>query len=59
MAMGGALMGIGKRSKKLNAAALKVARKIGPIDFDPDGKCDPLDVAKHLTSSYAKQKLGL
>jgi 3-methyladenine DNA glycosylase AlkD len=59
MAMGGALVGIGKRSKKLNAASLKVARKIGPIDFDPDGKCDPLDIAKHLTSSYAKQKLGL
>ena len=52
-------MGIGKRSKKLNAAALKVARKIGAIDFDPDGSCDPMDVTKHLTSDYIKKKLGL
>jgi len=59
MSMAGALMGIGKRSKKLNAAALKVAKKIGPIDFDPDGRCDPFDVAKHLTGVYAKKKLGL
>jgi len=50
LSMAGALMGIGKRSKELNAAALNVALKIGPIDFDPDGRCDPMDVAKHLTS---------
>ena len=59
MAMGGALMGIGKRSKTLNAAALRVARKIGPIDFDPDGRCDPMDVTKHLTSDYITKKLGI
>ena len=59
LSMGGALMGIGKRSKLLNAAALKVAVKIGPIDFDPDGSCEPMDFAKHLTSDYIKQKLGL
>lgn len=59
MSMAGALMGIGKRSKKLNAAALRVARMIGPIDFDPDGRCDPMDVSKHLTSDYVKNKLGL
>ncbi|MGI9200004.1 MAG: DNA alkylation repair protein [Woeseiaceae bacterium] len=59
LAMGGALLGIGKRNKKTNAAALKVARKIGPIDFDPDGRCDPMDVSKHLTSDYVKQKLGI
>lgn len=59
MSMACALMGIGKRSKKLNAAALKVARKIGAIDFDPDGSCDPMDVTKHLTSDYIKKKLGL
>jgi len=59
LSMGGALMGIGKRSKALNAAALKVAVKIGPIDFDPDGSCDPMDFAKHLTSDYIKNKLGL
>ena len=59
MAMATALMGIGKRSKKLNRAALRVARAIGPIDFDPDGRCDPMDVSKHLTSDYVKQKLGI
>ena len=59
MAMGSALTGIGKRSKTLNAAALRVAKKIGPIDFDPDGRCDPMDVAKHLTSDYVTCKLGV
>ncbi|NNJ96243.1 MAG: hypothetical protein HKP12_03715 [Gammaproteobacteria bacterium] len=59
MSMATALMGIGKRSKELNAAALKVAVKIGPIDFDPDGRCEPMDVAKHLTSNYIEKKLGL
>ena len=59
VAMANALMGIGKRSKVLNAAALKVALEIGPIDFDPDGRCDPMDVSKHLTSDYIKNKLGL
>lgn len=59
-AMGGALMGIGKRSVRLNSAALKVARAIGPIKFDgPDGKCEPFDVVKHLTSDYLKKKLGV
>jgi len=59
MSMAGALMGIGKRSKALNAAALEVAVKIGPIDFDPDGRCEPMDVAKHLSSNYITQKLDL
>lgn len=59
MSMAAALMGIGKRSKKLNAAALKVARAIGPIDFDPNGRCEPMDVTKHLTSTYIKEKLGI
>ena len=57
-AMGGALVGIGKRNVKLNAAALKVARRIGPIDFDEDGKCDPFDPVKHLTSDYLRKKFG-
>lgn len=57
MSMAGALMGIGMRTKKLNKAALRVARAIGPITHSPT--CDPYDVAKHLTSDYAKQKLGL
>jgi 3-methyladenine DNA glycosylase AlkD len=57
--MGGALIGIGKRNKKLNAAAIKVARAIGPIDFSEDGrKCEPIDVLKHLTSDYLRSKLA-
>lgn len=59
MAMGGAIMGIGKRNKPLNGPALKVARKICPIDFDPSGKCEPFDAVKHLTSDALKKKLGL
>lgn len=59
MAMATALMGIGKRSKVLNAAALEVALMIGPIDFDPDGRCDPMDVSKTLTGDYVRNKLGI
>jgi 3-methyladenine DNA glycosylase AlkD len=59
LAMGCALMGIGKRNKTLNKAALKVARKIGPIEFDDSGKCDPFDVVKHLTSDYIREKLAI
>jgi len=59
MAMASALMGIGKRSKVLNTAALKVAVMIGPIDFDPGGRCESLDVVKHLTNHDLKRKLGL
>lgn len=59
VAMGGALMSIGKRNKKLNAAAVKVAKAIGPIHFsDGDKKCEPMDVMKHLTSDYLRAKLG-
>ena len=57
MSMAGALVGIGKRSKELNSAALKVAKKIGPINFDPDGRCEPMDAVKHLTSKYIQDKL--
>jgi 3-methyladenine DNA glycosylase AlkD len=57
--MGGALLSIGKRNKKLNAAAIKVAKAIGPIHFsDGDRKCEPMDVLKHLTSDYLRTKLG-
>ena len=59
MSMASALMGMGMRTKALNAAALRVANAIGPIDFDPNGRCDPYDVAKHLTGEHAKKKLGL
>lgn len=57
--MGGALLGMGKRNAILNAAALKVARIIGPIQVGSDkNSCEPFDVVKHLTSDYIKKKLG-
>lgn len=59
LSQGGALIGIGKRSKALNQAAIKVMKRVGPIDFsDGDRKCEPLDVMKHLTSDYLKQKFA-
>jgi 3-methyladenine DNA glycosylase AlkD len=58
MAMGSALMGIGKRSAVLNKAALKVALAVGPIEFTSiSGNCEPFDVAKHLSSDWLKEKL--
>ena len=60
MAMGTALMGIGKRSAALNAAALAVALDVGPIEFtSASGACEPFDVAKHLTTDRLKEKLGV
>lgn len=60
LSMGMALMGIGKRSAALNAAALEVARDVGPIEFtSASGKCEPFDVAKHLTTDRLKEKLGV
>ena len=59
-AMGGALMGIGKRNVELNSAALKVAQTMGPIDVNSGvTDCEPFDVAKHLTSDYIKNKLNI
>ena len=60
-AMNGALLGIGKRNKKLNKAAVRAAKAIGPVDVDygDDNSCEPLDVLKHLTSDYLKKKLSL
>jgi 3-methyladenine DNA glycosylase AlkD len=59
LAMGAALMGIGKRSAALNKAALKVAQDVGPIEFTSvSGKCEPFDVAKHLITDRLKEKLG-
>ena len=60
MAMASALIGVGKRNKKLNRAAVRVAKQVGPIDFN-DGsgsKCDPFDPHKHLTSESLKKKLA-
>ena len=58
--MNGPLMGIGKRTKKLNRAAIKAARAIGPVDIDygPANSREPLDVLKHLTSDYVKKEFG-
>ena len=56
-AMAGALIGIGKRNKKLNKAAIRTAKVIGPIDYGDDNSCEPLNVLKHLTSDYLKKKL--
>lgn len=58
-AMAGALMGIGMRNKKLHKVALQLAKEIGPIEFDPTGKCDPMDVAKNLTSPTVRNRLGV
>ena len=59
-AMNTALMGIGKRNRKLNKAAILAAKAIGQVDIDygDDNSCTPLDVRKHLTSDYLKKKLG-
>lgn len=58
--MGGALIGIGKRSALLNEVSLKLARELGPIHFESKGsKCEPLNVVKHLSSDYIRNKLGL
>jgi 3-methyladenine DNA glycosylase AlkD len=60
LAMGAALMGIGKRSSALNEAAVRVARKVGPIAFtSASGECEPFDVVKHLTTDRLKQKLRM
>lgn len=60
MAMGSALMGIGKRTAALNRAALAVAQSVGPIEFTSvSGDCEPFDVVKHLTTDRLKEKLGL
>lgn len=60
LAMASALMGIGKRSAVLNAAALRVAQATGPIAYtSPGGECEPFDVAKHLSNDRLRAKLGL
>jgi 3-methyladenine DNA glycosylase AlkD len=59
MAMGGALMGMGMRNLSLNKVAVPVAKWMGPIDFDESGKCDPFNVAKHLTSAHARKKFRI
>ena len=58
--MGGALLGIGKRNLVLNQATLKLAKELGPIHFETEGEyCEPMDLVKHMTSDYLKEKLGI
>jgi hypothetical protein len=59
LAMGGALLGVGKRSARLNTEALALARAMGPIDWDPTGACAPFEVVKHLDNPRLHAKLGL
>ncbi len=60
MSMGTALLGIGKRNLELHAHALRIARLIGPVDFNQEGQnCDPMDVAKNLTSDAVLKMMGL
>ena len=59
LAIGGALLGVGKRSARLNGEALALARAMGPIDWDPTGACDPFEVVKHLDNPRIREKLGL
>ncbi len=58
--MCGSLLGIGKRNKKLNKAAITAVKAIGPVDIDygDDNRCEPIDLMKHLTSDYLKKKFG-
>jgi 3-methyladenine DNA glycosylase AlkD len=57
-AMHVSLMGIGKRNLKLNRAALKAAKAIGPVEVDyGDNGCEPMDIVKHLTSDWLQKKL--
>src|SRR5690606_29951405 len=59
LSMATALMGIGKRSATLNAAALEVARAAGPIEFtSASGKCEPFDVVKHLDNDRLRRKFA-
>jgi len=55
----GALIGVGKRNKVLNAAALKLANELGPVAFSDKTDCEPINVVKHLTSDYIKERLGV
>jgi len=58
--MAGALLGIGKRDVELNSAALKVAKKMGPIEINSGvSDCEPFNLTKHLTSDYIKKKLNI
>lgn len=54
-----ALMGIGKRNRQLNQAAIRAAQAIGPVDIDygADNQCEALDVLKHLRAEGLQARL--
>ena len=55
-----ALLGISKRNRKLNKAAIRAAEAIGLVEVDyGDNSCEPVDVLKHLTSDYLRKKFAL
>ena len=56
--MQAAIIGIGKRNKRLNKVAIKTVKAIGPVAGDPEDHCPPTDVLKHLTSDYLKEKFS-
>jgi len=59
LSMGGALIGIGKRNRKLNRESIKVAKAMGPVHYaTTTSDCESLDILKHLTSDYLKEKLN-
>lgn len=59
MAMGSALMGMGKRSARLWPEALRLAKQISPIDWDATGACEPFDVVKHIDNERVRENLGV
>ena len=57
--MNAALMGIGKRNRRLNRAAIEVAKAVGKVEVDyGDNSCEAIDVMKHLTSDHLKKKFA-
>jgi 3-methyladenine DNA glycosylase AlkD len=59
LAMGYALITIGKRSAALNRAALAVAQAMGPVDWDETGACEPFDAVKHIDNPRLRGLLGV
>lgn len=59
-AMNTALMGIGKRNRILNLAAIEAAKSIGPVDihYGDGNSCQPPDVLKHLTADHLQAKFA-
>ncbi len=58
-AMNNALYGIGRVSKRLNAAVIEAAGKIGKLHVDyGDNSCEPLDILKHLTNERIQKSLS-